>query len=53
MSSKDIKRLEATKADRIKIERGLPTNHEGQNGDLSVRQVPSGLGLYGKFNGKW
>ena len=53
VSSKDIKRLEATKADRIKIERGLPTNHEGQNGDLSVRQVPSGLGLYGKFNGKW
>lgn len=53
MSSKEVQRLEATKADRIKVQQGLPANHEGRNGDLSVRQVPSGLGLYGKFNGKW
>ena len=53
LSKKDIQSLEANKADRVKVQKGLPARHEGRNGDLSVRQVPSGLGLYGKFHDKW
>ena len=52
-SKKDYRALDAIKSDRIKISKGLPAEFEGQDGDITVRQVPSGLCMYAKFFGKW
>ena len=53
VTKKDITQLQANKADRIKIEKGLPAKHEGRNGNFSVRLTRQGLVLFAKFNDKW
>ena len=52
-NKKDLIALDAIKADRIKVGKGLPSKREGQNGDITVRQVPSGLCMYTKLFDKW
>ena len=52
-SNQEIRKLEASKANIIKVKKGVPVPSEGRDGDLSVRIIGPGLALYGKFAGKW
>jgi len=41
------------KKDRKLPKIGLPSNSEGNNGDIEMYLTPQGLGMFGKFNNEW
>ena len=52
-SKKDYERLDAIKANKLKVGKGLPAKYEGENGDLQVRRTTKGLVLFAKLYDKW
>ena len=50
---KRVKRLENVKGKTTRVGVGTPTSLEGKNGDIHVRETPTGVALFGKLNGRW
>ena len=50
---KRVKRLENVKGKTTKVGVGTPTSLEGKNGDIHVRETPTGTALFAKINGRW
>ena len=48
-----VKRLENVKGKSIKAGSGTPTTAEGRDGDIHVRETPTGTALFEKLNGRW
>ena len=50
---KRVKRLENVKGKSSRAGVGTPTSLEGKNGDIHVRETPTGVALFAKINGRW
>ena len=50
---KRVKRLENVKGKTTRVGVGTPTSLEGKNGDIHVRETPTGTPLFAKINGRW
>ena len=48
-----VKRLENVKGKTTRVGVGTPTSLEGKNGDIHVRETPTGVALFAKINGRW
>ena len=54
MARVKLKHLDRGKSSHISPGKGIPSNQEGKDGDLTIRVLPNiGLKLFGKYGGKW
>lgn len=53
MKARDPRILDALKASRIKIVKGIPNKNEGNEGDLAISQFKGDVKLYVKHRGVW
>ena len=51
--NRETRRLTQNKQNSIEIKKHTPSNSEGNNGDITIRQLPDGVFLFFKALGKW
>ena len=51
--SRNVRQLHTEKQSRVLMERGIPSNLQGKDGDFRLNLAPDGVKLYAKFNGQW